>query len=72
MTGFEIAGTLLKPVYYEFRIVRGLVTGRKDTSGFRVPRKTLILLPLNTSPPTGASRGAATLTWCKSAARREP
>jgi hypothetical protein len=50
MTGLEIVGTVLKPAYYVFQIVRGLFTGRKDVSGFRVPRKTLILLPLNTHP----------------------
>ena len=48
MIGLEIVGAVLKPVHYAFQIVRGLFTGRKDASGFRVPRKTLILLPLNT------------------------
>jgi hypothetical protein len=50
MTGLEIVGAVLKPVYYVSQIVRGLFTGRKGASGFRVPRKTLILLPLNTHP----------------------
>lgn len=50
MTGLEILGTVLKPVYYAFQIIRGLFTAKKDGGGFRVPRKTLILLPLNSHP----------------------
>ncbi|WP_439402874.1 hypothetical protein ACNJYA_11065 [Bradyrhizobium sp. DASA03068] len=50
MTGLEITGAVLKPVYYVFQIVHGLFTGRRGAGGFRVPRKTLILLPLNTHP----------------------
>jgi hypothetical protein len=50
MTGLEILGALSRPAYYAFQVIRGFFPGRKDASGFRVPRKTLILLPLNTHP----------------------
>ncbi|WP_316191277.1 MULTISPECIES: hypothetical protein [unclassified Bradyrhizobium] len=50
MTGLEILGTLFKPVYSAFQIIHGLFTAKKNGGGFRVPRKTLILLPSNSYP----------------------
>jgi hypothetical protein len=50
VTGLEMLGVAAKPIYYVFNILRSFLPGRKDASGFRVPRRTLILLPHNSYP----------------------
>jgi hypothetical protein len=32
MTSLEIVGTVARPFYYVFQIVRGLITGRKEAA----------------------------------------
>jgi hypothetical protein len=44
MTGVELAGVLIKPVYYLWQLVKGLLP-KKDDDTFRVPKRTLILIP---------------------------
>jgi hypothetical protein len=43
MTGIELAGALMKPLYYLWQLARGLLPKRNDDT-FRVPKRTLILL----------------------------
>jgi hypothetical protein len=43
MTGVELAGALIKPLYYLWQLVKGLLPKRNDGT-FRVPKRTLILI----------------------------
>jgi hypothetical protein len=44
MTGLEIAGAVLKPIYYVYSLAKGLPSKKSDDS-FKAPKKSLILIP---------------------------